>query len=287
MDIVYAWVASIVSGFSPLIVKASSKSLVKSPWLFNILWVGFGIPPVVVLAVIKGGGMPGHWVPILMMSACSALFYMFYTLSLYRIDITTMSPLFSLRTAFAAILGILLLGEYASPLNVTLIVVVVLASPLAAHSKERSLKAFFSKYVMLAIIAMASLALMGYFTNISVAENGYASTLLWQDILTLIMLLPTLCFTSRAERKVTKSKLYPFMLLGLTGFTYTATATLAYAHNLALSSVIISLPTSMVFAYVLSRRYDLFSENHSSKVYALRFSGASVMVACAIWLSLL
>ncbi len=135
---------------------------------------------------------------------------------------------------------------------------------------------------------MLSLAFMGYFTNISVARNGYATTLLWQDLLTLLILLPTLKLVKKGdEEKFSIKKLYPFMLLGLTGFTYTVTATLAYAHNLALSSVIVSLPLSMVFAYLLSRKYARFLEKHPPKVYAIRFLAASIMVSCAIGLSLL
>ncbi len=288
MDIFFAWTASIASGISPLVIKASSKSLVKNPWLFNILWLTFGIPLVVMLAILKGGGLPDDWLSIALLSLSSALFYAFYTVSLYKIDVTTMGPLFSLRTVFAVILGIVVLQERVSLFGLGLIAVIVLMSPLAAYNESLKIRAFFQKYVLLAVIAMVFLALMGYFTNISVAKNGYATTLLWQDILTLTLLLPTLKLMKREdEEKFTIKKLYPFMLLGLTGFVYTATATLAYAHNLALSSVIVSLPMSMIFAYLLSRSYARFLESHSSKVYAIRFSAAFIMVSCAIWLSLL
>jgi drug/metabolite transporter (DMT)-like permease len=287
MDIIYAWIAALASGFTPLVIKASSKSLIKSPWLFNILWLAFGIPLVVVLAIFKGGGMPSDWSSIFFLALCSAGFYIFYTVSLYKLDVTTISPLFSLRMVFAALLGFVALGEPASKLSIILIAAVVLASPMAAYNEKLKVRAFFQKYVLLAIIAMASLALMGYFTNVSVAKNGYASTLLWQDFLTLIILLPTLKFAKLEKEKFSVKKLYPFMLLGATGFLYTASATVAYAHNLALSSIIVSLPLSMILAYLLSRRYDQFLESHSQRVYIVRFTGAAIMVGCAIWLSFL
>lgn len=279
--------ASIASGFTPLVVKASSKSLVKNPWLFNILWVGFGIPLVVTLAFFKGGTIPGDWGSIFLLSFCSAGFYVFYTVSLYRLDVTTISPLFSLRTVFAILLGILFLGETISSLGIILVSLIILASPLAAYDEKLRVKAFFQKNIVLVVLAMLSLALMGYFTNVSVTNNGYATTLLWQDLLTLVMLLPTLKFVSLRKEKITPKKLIPFFMLGVTGFIYTATATLAYAHSLALSSVIVSLPLSMVFAFVLSRINKRFLENHPPKVYAVRFIGAFVMVSCAIWLSFL
>lgn len=288
MDIFFAWVASISSGISPLVVKASSKSLVKNPWLFNILWVAFGIPLVVALALFKGGGMPRDWILIVFLSLSSALFYAFYTISLYKLDVTTIAPLFSLRTVFAVLLGILVLQEKVGFLGFGLIAVIVLMSPFAAYNENLKIRAFFQKWVLIAVAAMAFLALDGYFTNVSVAKNGYATTLLWQDILTLLFLLPTLKFAKGdGEGRLAVKKLYPFMLLGLTHFGYLVTADLAYAHNLALSSVIVSLPLSMVFTYLLARRYPKFLENHSSKVYRIRFSVAAIMVSCAIWLSLL
>ena len=102
-----------------------------------------------------------------------------------------MGPLFSLRTVFAVILGIVILHEKVGILGIVLIAAIVLLSPFAAYDEKLKIKAFFQKYVFLAVIAMVSLAFMGYFTNISVTRNGYATTLLWQDILTFLMLLPT------------------------------------------------------------------------------------------------
>jgi hypothetical protein len=43
----------------------------------------------------------------------------------------------------------------------------------------------------------------------------------------------------------------------------------------------------MIFAYVLSRKYPELLEKHPPRVYAVRFTGAAVMVGGAIWLSLL
>jgi hypothetical protein len=179
-----------------------------------------------------------------------------------------------------------LLKESVSPLSLVLIGVIVLASPLAAYDEKLKIKGFFQKHIFLVLIAMLALALVGYFTNISVEKNGYATTLLWQDFLTLIILSPTLLLVKKDDLKFDRSKLLPFFMLGITGFLYAATATLAYAHNLALSSVIVSLPLSMLFAYLLSKKYGKFLERHTGRVYVIRFAGAAIMVASAIWLSL-
>src|SRR3989344_2248325 len=286
MTLLYAWLASISSGLSPIIIKASSKDLVKNPWAFNILWVLIGIPFIAVFALLRGAGMPADWLPIFLLALSLTGFYIFYTVSLYRIDVSTMSPLFSLRTVFSVILGVWLLNEYLSPGDIVLISIIILLSPLAAYDDKMRYRAFFQKSIFLAVLAMFFLAFEGYFANRSAEVNGYSTTLLWQDILVLIFLLPTIKYASIGRGYFTKKKLLPFVLLGISGFIYTATSIAAYAQNLALSAVIISLPLSMIFAVLLSIKYKDLLERNSVKVYAVRFSAAGVMVASAIFLSL-
>ncbi len=286
MDLIFAWVASISSGIEPLIVKASSRSLVKNPWLFNFLWVAFGIPLAVAFALFKGGGWPVNWWPIIYMALCSAAFLAFYTYSLYKIDVSTMAPLFSLRTVAAVLLGVWLLHEKLTGLDVALVTLIILMSPLASFDEHLKLRAFWQKHTLLAVLAMIVLALDGYFTNRSAHINGYASTLLWQDVLTLVLLLPTLKYAGLGEEPFTRKKVLPFIILGLCGFGYTASVVAAYGHNLALSSVIVSLPLSMLFAVALSKKYGHILERHPPKVYVVRFSAAAVMVGSAILLSI-
>lgn len=287
MDITLAWVASLVTAAEAIIIKLTSKSLIKSPWLFNVLWLGFAVPPIVALAYVQGGSWPANWPYILATALSSAGFYVFYTLAIYKLDVTTMTPLFAVRTVSSVLLGLVLLGESVSALAVLLMTLIVAASPLVSYDEKLRLKAFVQKHVLLAIIAMVSLAFMGYFTNRSVAANGYATTILWQDLLTLLILLPTLRFVRFRKENVTRMSILAFALLGLGSFIYTATTTYAYARNLSLSSIIVSLPFSMVFAYLLSRRYPELLEKHPPRVYAVRFTGAAIMVGGAIWLSLL
>lgn len=287
MDILFAWIAAIASGIAPLVIKASSKKLIKSPWLFNILWISFRMPLVIILAIFKDGGLPKNILPIIILALCYACYYMLFTYAQYKIDVTTMSPLFTFRSIFATILGVVFLAEKITLTSFILMLIIIAFSPFASYSEKLKLKAFLSKNVAVAILAMLLLALVGYFTKVSISINGYGTTLLWQDPLILIFLMPTILLTSKDDRQVPKDRLYPFIILGIAGFVYLAASSAAYAKNLTLSSIIISLPLSMVFAYLLSRKFKNFLEEHSKKVYLIRFSAAAVMVACAIWLSLL
>jgi len=285
MDLIYAWIASIASGIEPIIIKASSKSLITNPWLFNVLWVAFGIPLVALFAILHGAGIPKDWWLVVAIAISAAGFYILYTLALYKMDVSVMAPLFSLRTVFAVLLGVLLLHEKISAVSGLLIIVIVLASPFAAYDEHLKLKAYMQKPILLAGIAMFSLALMGYFTNLSAHTNGYATTLLWQDTFVLIVLLPTLKFAHITQGTLTRKKLLPFILLGIMAFLYTASVTKAYAVNLALSSAIVSLPLSMLFVVLLSFKYGEWLEKHPVHVYVVRFTAGLTMVVSAIMLS--
>ncbi|MFZ1812337.1 MAG: EamA family transporter [Candidatus Saccharimonadales bacterium] len=287
MEIFYAWLASIASGLEPLGLKASTKSLIRNPWLFNILWLAGLLPFTIPFALYTGGGMPHDWVPLVGIAVCSAVFYALYTITLYKVDLSTIAPLFSLRTIFALLIGVYILHETISPLGWLLITVILIASPFAAYDEVFKFRAFRNRYLVLAVVVMTALAGIGYFVHLSYAVNGFATTLLWQDALALLLLLPALLYKSVRREKITPKKLLPFVLLGVIGLVYNTSTILAYGHNLAISSVIISLPLSMYFVWFASRRYSRLLEPHPPRVNRIRFTAATVMVACAIWLSLL
>ena len=287
MDIMLAWLASISSGIEPLILKASSKSLIKSPWLFNVFWIGAALPLIIPFALLRGGGMPENWATFLLVGSCNALFLTLYTSALYRIDASTMAPLFSLRTVFALFLSVLVLHEHFTPVKFVLICIILLASPLASYDEHLKFKAFRNRYTFLAIFAMAALALAGFFTNRAYQQNGAATTILWQDACTLLFLLPTLVFVKWEKETWSPRKFVPFTLLALMGFIYTAATTVAYGRAYGIATVIVSLPLSMVFVYFAAKKWPHMLEKHPGNVYAMRFSGAVIMVGCAIILSLL
>jgi uncharacterized membrane protein len=287
MDIWLAWLAAVTTGIEPLIVKISSKRLIKSPWLFNVLWMAFALPPIAVFAWWQHGGWPMQWMALTLSSLCAAVTFSLYTLALYKMDVTAMAPLYGIRMAFSVLLGTLLLGEHLSGFGIGLIVLIIAASPFATFNEQLRFRAFLQKHTLFALIAMLTIALDGYFLNRSVAQNGFATTVLWHDLLTLALLLPTLRFAHLERERFTREKITPFVALGLLAFVYAATSAYAYSRNLSINSIIVSLPFSMIFAWALSFRFPALLEKHPPRVYAVRFTGAAIMVGGAIWLSLL
>ncbi len=59
----------------------------------------------------------------------------------------------------------------------------------------------------------------------------------------------------------------------------------AYQTNISITSVIISVPLSMIAAYVLSIFAPRLLEKHTQKVYLVRFAAAALMIVGAIQLT--
>jgi hypothetical protein len=73
--------------------------------------------------------------------------------------------------------------------------------------------------------------------------------------------------------------------MSLTYVVGTVTAYQAFKDNVSISSIIISLPLTIFFVLVISRFKPKLLEEHSAKVYAVRFIGTVVMVAAALLIS--
>ena len=108
---VYAWIACVSSALTIIITKLTSKHTIRDPWLFNFIWTLiiflFTIPP----AIYYQAGLPKDWWPIIIAGIFAAGWNILYIQSVYRIDVSTLSPLFNFRLIFAIILGSVLFQE--------------------------------------------------------------------------------------------------------------------------------------------------------------------------------
>ena len=59
----------------------------------------------------------------------------------------------------------------------------------------------------------------------------------------------------------------------------------AFAVNVGISSAIMTVPLSMIFAVLFSVFAPKLLEKHTMKVYALRFAAAAIMIFAALRLS--
>lgn len=277
-----AWTASILFGVGAIAAKLTSKHSVSNPWLFNFFWMLFILVLIVPTAIYFGAGIPSHWLYIILGSICFALSSVLYTFTVYKLDASVLSPLWSFRTAMAVILGAVLLNEVLTTHQYFLIAIIFIFGMFTSIDEKFSIKSFFTRGVAVALVAMLAFTLQYICFNKSSAVVGYWNTALWVPIFGQILLCATIPFFKKEVSSITKKQYASISIVAFIGFFGTLIANAAYAQNISISSSIIALPVSMVLAFLFSLFAPEILEKHSLKVYAIRFIAAFIMIFAAL-----
>jgi hypothetical protein len=132
---------------------------------------------------------------------------------------------------------------------------------------------------------MAVLSFYYVFLNRAIAEVGYWNATFWNMALVPFFLLPTIPFFRKDVRKINFKQLGSLAVVSIAGTVGVITSNVAYAVNVGLSSVIISIPFSMLIAIVLASFWPTLLEKHTAKVYVVRLIAAAAMIISALKLS--
>ena len=282
---VFAWIGSFSSAFTVMVTKFTSKHAIANPWLFNFLWsfviLLFTIPP----AIYYHAGWPHDWWPIVVAALFATLWYVFYILSMYKLDVSTISPLFNFRTVFAVLMGVLFLGEKFTTTQYLLCGLIVVAGVFATIDENFSLRSFFKAAILVGLSAMLFLALNNGFIKLALVKNDLWTANLWMAIVAFIMLFPTIPLFYKDIRKLEVVNVLPVAAMGVFQTVTNFAANIAYAANLGITSMIMAAPLSMVMVWILAFYAPNLLERHTHKVYAIRFVAAIVMIGSALQLS--
>jgi len=234
------------------------------------------------LALYYGAGLPAHWGNILL----GVVFYLAagvcFTLALFRLDVSVLTPFFSVRTAFAVLLGVGVLHEVLHGYQYALIAVILVCGVVVSLDERLSIKSFFSKGVLFAFLLMLSLPLEGLFIKRAIAETGYWETALWMSVVGQSALLLTAPLFAKELPRVRPKQYGAALLISAAGVVGTLGANKAYAENVGITSAILSLPLSLIFVIIFSIFKSDLLEKHNRKVYAIRFAAAAVMILAAL-----
>jgi drug/metabolite transporter (DMT)-like permease len=279
---VVAWIASIMYGFEAIIGKLISKHSIKNPWLFNFIWEFFILIGMTIAGLWFGIGIPTQWIYIILGSFMYALASAVYVLALYKLDVSVISPMFSFRTVMAVLIGALFLGEILTLHQYFLIGIIFVFGIFVSFDEHFSLKSFFNKWIIVLLVDMLFLVLMAMFIKKAVAVDGFWNSTIWIALLGQVWLLGTIKFFKK-DLVQTTSKQYGYMaLIAFTGIIGTLAANAAYAKNVSLAAVIISIPVSMILAFIFSIFKPELLEKHTLKIYAIRFIAATIMIIAAL-----
>lgn len=282
---VFAWIACFASASTIIITKLTSKFSIKNPWLFNYIWAFviliFTVPP----AIYYHAGFPKNWLPIIVAGILAALWNIFYIQSMYRIDVSTLSPLFNFRLVFAIILGSLFFQEHLTTYQFILFLVILAGGVFATFDEKSSIRSFLNPNIGIGLLAMLFLALNNATIKFALVQNDLWTSNLWMSVVTLLVLTPTYYLFKRDIRNVKFNQFLPVAGMGILQTVTNASANVAYRVNLSITSLIMAVPLSMIFAFLFSIFAPKLLEKHSLKIYAIRFSAAIFMIWSALQLS--
>lgn len=281
----FAWIASILYGVEVISGKLISKYSINNPWLFNFAWNFFILIFTVPIALANHAGLPSHWGNLVLASLFYALGTIFYALALYRIDVSVLAPLYNFRTVFAVILSALMIGEILTLHQYLLITLMFFFGILVTWNENWKLKSFVNFGIGLAMLDMVSLALMGVFIKKTVAQIGYWNATIWIVILVQLMLVLTVPLFVKEVKKINAKSLGFLGTFALLGTLANLAVNKAYAENVSITAAIVSVPLSMVMAFLFSIFAPQLLEKHTNKVYLIRFVAAAIMFIAAIKLS--
>ncbi|MBI4990992.1 EamA family transporter, partial [Candidatus Gottesmanbacteria bacterium] len=137
---VFAWAAALFYGLTIVFGKLTSKYAISNIWLFNFLYALFTLLFTIPPAISNHVSMPSVWGNLILSSIFNLLFVIFYTLSIFSLDVSVISPLFNFRTAFGVILSVLILKEVLTSTQMILIVLIFVAGIFVGLDEKFSLK---------------------------------------------------------------------------------------------------------------------------------------------------
>ncbi len=283
---IFAWFASIVYAVEVVGTKLLSKHEIKNPWLLNFGYSGLVMVFTIPLALYFHAGLPLHWGNVIWAGIFWAIANICYIFALYRFDVTSLSPLFNIRIVFTVILSALLLAEKLSALQFVFIGSMFVGGFLVTADERISWRSMQDWKSFLILLAMwLGFSLDAVFIKKAIGQNGYWTVTLWMPVIAQILFCLTLPRFAREVKVITSKQGWMIFLIGVLDFLGTLAGNKAYQTNVSISSSIIALPLSAVFAFILALIYPKLLEKHTAKVYAARFAGIALIIWAAIKLS--
>ncbi len=284
-SLIFAWIASITYGLYAVTAKLIGKYQLKNSNQFSFFITLFSGIIMSAISYYNGGRLATEWTYILLAGLFLSIGSAFYLATLKVLDVSVMSPLFNVRVAITVILGAILLGESLTTKSVYLIILIFIAGFFATMDERFSIKAFLNKNIGIGLFFMFILSIQSLLINRAIDQTNYWTAMLWMSILAPIFSFLFLYPKFKHDLPNTKLNQYiGVLILSVIGGIGDLSAYKAFEGNVGLSSVIISLPVSMILAFALSLWKPDLMEKHTIKVYTVRFFAAVVMIWSALQL---
>lgn len=282
---VYAWLTDIFYGIGTISGKLASARQMRNPWQMNFVWGGLMGVLVLPLAAYPGIHLPTNWGAMWLATIVSFISGTLYLLTLYKLDVSVMSPLYSLRSVFGLVLGVFLFHEAIVFQQYFFISLIIIAGFFVSLDEHFTVRSFFRKPIALALFAILTSAFYSAsIKNVMQYDNVWDVTF-WVNVLGVIPLLLTIPLFKKDIQKTAIRDYQGAFISALFSVFGAITSNIAFGVNISISTAIIAVPMSMIFAFLFSFIKPSLLEKHTLKVYAIRFSAAAIMVIAALRLS--
>lgn len=283
---VFAWIGLLAYALSIISAKLTSKYAISNPWFFNFVLTLLSLFFTLPIALFNHVGMPKVWDMIIIAAFFNALWFIFYTFANYRLDVSVLSPLYNFRTIFTILFSALLLGERLNSEQFIYFIIIFIGGIFSSLDEKFQLRSFFTSSILIGIFGMLFLSLNNVFVKKVLLSNGFWEGTLWMIITTQVMLLATFPLFMKDIRKTSFKQINPLIITALFSVLGNICFNYAYKINVSITSLIAAVPASMILAFLFSVFAPKLLEKHTPKVYAIRFTGAIIMIAAALKLSL-
>ena len=282
---IFAWAGSILYAVEVVGTKLLSRHQVKNPWLMNFAYCGMMLIFIVPISLYYGVGWPTLWVNLFWAGLFWGIGNILYIIALYKLDLTTLSPLFIVRMGFTLLLGMIFLGEHLSTTQLLLVGFMFCGSLLVTLDERMSLK-FLTKGNMLFIVSMwLAFSLDAMFVKKAIIDNGFWTATLWMFLIAQASFLFTIPKFTGEIKNLSRKALLFILFVAVLDFVATLAVNRAYEQNISISSAIVTLPLSGIFAFLLSIFIPKLLEKHTWKVNVARLVGAALIVWAGIKLT--
>lgn len=283
---IFAWIGLIAYGFFMIVAKLSSKYSISNPWIFNFSWTLLTLIFTIPIALSNHVGFPNEWNMIVVAAFFNSIWFIFFALATFKLDVSVLSSLYNFRTVFAVILSAIILGERFSLEQFIYFIAIFAGGILTSLDEKLNIKSFFNTPILVGISGMLFLALNNVFVKKVLQNNGFWEGTLWMLILSQLMLLVTVPLFMKDLRKITFKQINPLVIMGLFSVIGNICFNIAYKENVAITSLIAAIPVSMIMAFLFSVFAPKLLEKHTLKVYAVRFTAAIIMIISALKLTI-
>ncbi|OQX50827.1 hypothetical protein B5M47_02920 [candidate division CPR3 bacterium 4484_211] len=205
--------------------------------------------------------------------------------ALYKLDVTTMGPLFNLGNVFTPLLAFFVLGEKIPFQNIPWLILIVIAGFFAVYDERLKFKSFLNKYVYVFLLWVFCLSITRIAANRGTNALGFWNFTFYEFFYGSIGLLFFLPFIYKKIKVEIKPILFmiPAVVLEFFGLLLILKA---FSYQVVVPAIVNSMPLGSVVAFALSRSNKRLLEYHPLKTYAIRFLGIFLMTVGLIRLAI-